>query len=236
MSAWLETVARTGTNIDAYLSFYSVYLPDRVRVEAKRPLVGEPYEIHPWNYALATMVFLAASLGLGMAFLLMMAVKLLPILARAIINHAREAGSWFWGGHLHMIALYFLYYLAVPVAAALALPAALLYGVYVAGRVGGAIVASRGALFPGWLVAREALVEANRGTTRYILNQNVPFLVLPSANPIHLQWLLAALLPFLIGLVVDAIAMAIITCLMLVPCLVCVRRRPCIRRRPSLHA
>jgi hypothetical protein len=210
----------------AALSVAQVYMRERVHAEIKRPLDGDeaPYEIHPWNYTLAALVAVFGGAALALAFLGLILLKLVPLLLRAVINHARSAGAWFKGGHLGMIVAYLGYFIGIPVVAALSLPASIAYGFYVGAQCGGTVVQTRGKLYAARVTAGKALDDANRQTNRYMFNQNVPFLVLPSANPIHIQWLLAAVIPVVVGLVVDTPVCLLIAAISYVPVTVRARR------------
>jgi hypothetical protein len=213
----------TGKNIESYLSFFHVYVPHKAVLEAKRPHEGEPYDIHPGNLGLAVLAVVLGGTFFGTALILLIALKLLPMLGRAYANHASSAGQWFKGGRIIMILGFMGYFLAIPIIAAIAFPIAFCYGYLVAFRAGKAIVDGRGSLEAGGMIFKDAFREVNKGTSKFIFNQDVPFLVLPSSNPIHLSWLVSGLIPLIVGWIINPFIMACILLVSYVPC--CVRAR-----------
>ena len=181
-----------------------------------------PLDIHPWNYTLAVLVYLLGWVTVSLVLMLVVLVKLPAIILRAYVNHVVAASAWgpfpwsknwkCWFSPAWWLAFPFL-----PVVAILLLPGTLVYASYVAAIAAADTVKERGALGPPLTRLYTAILTGHRETTRYILRQDVPGLVLPASTPVSLPWLCAGILPALLALVAVPALTLLVVLLAVVP-------------------
>jgi hypothetical protein len=177
------------------------------RMKAVRTMRTDvPFDLHPLRYTVALVLFLLFAVALPLVLFFLFLVKVIPITYRALSNHVRATLEWgpfpcYRGFNPKTALLYYLLYIALPIMALLLLPASLLYGLFEAARAALAMVRTNGTVVAGFAHAGDVVSKVDRETNKYILGKDVPFAVLPSAVDIHLPWVLAAVIPFLAGLV-----------------------------------
>jgi len=190
----------------------------------------EPWDLHPLNWLIALCTYALGWVVTSVLLLLIVAVKLLPMLLRAYSNHLYVFKVWSplpcsKGFKWYMGLGYFLAFGFFPVAGALLFPAMIVYAAYLAALAALDVVMYRGRVAPGLGRLREGIKVVQRETSRYIMRQDVPFLVLPSHNPISFPWLLAGLVPWLFALVLVPPLVTIAAALALLPSMVRARAR-----------
>ena len=193
-------------SLQAYWGFLTVWVTGHLRVARTSPAKGEPYNIHPWNYTLAALMYVLGWAFSSAVLVLIVLAKLVPIILRAYVNHVLAAPAygpfpwskkWMWW----FSPLWWLAFPLLPVGAALLVPGALVYASYYAAIAAADTVKERGAFAPGLTRLKEAILTGHRETTRYIMRQDVPFLDVPSSGPVSLPWLLIGIIPALLALV-----------------------------------
>lgn len=115
---------------------------------------------------------------------------------------------------------YFLAFGFFPLAGALLFPAMVVYAAYLSAQASVDVLAYRGRIGPGLGRLSDGISLVQKETSRYIMRQDVPFLVLPSHNPISFPWLLAGLLPWVFALVVVPPLVTLAAVVALLPCMV----------------
>jgi len=232
--------------LQGFWGFCTGYLVNAARHvrTARFPPDHEPWDLHPLNWIVALGTYVLGWVVTSVLLLLIVAIKLLPMLLRAYSNHVYVFKVWSplpcsknfkW----YMGLGYFLAFAFFPVAGALLFPAMIVYAAYLAALAALDVLLYRGRVTPGLARLSEGVKAVQRETSRYIMRQDVPFLVLPSHNPISLSWLLAGLLPWVFALVLVPPLVAIAAVLALLPSMVRSPRRllpacrRALRRAPS---
>ena len=193
-SGWVETWEMALDNVAAFHGFCAVWVPGQLRLlRTKRAAETAAVDIHPLNVLIAALMYVLGWPVMSALLLLLAAVKVLPMLLRAFVNHVLAAAVWSpipcsRGFKWWFSPAYWLIFPLLPVAAALLFPAMLVFASYVAAGAAVDAITSRGALSPGLGRMRDALVHVDTETTKYIMRQDVPFLVMPSATPVSLPW------------------------------------------------
>jgi len=218
-SGWHRVLKQMATNVTAYANFYAVFLPEWAHDRIVEPApAAAAREIHPGNWLLGLLTFLWTSVACIVVLVAMGALKLLPVLGRAYLNHFKAAGDWFRSGG-KMIAGWVGFLFLLPVLAVMALPAGVFYGVYVGYKAGGAVLSTHGQLAAALPVLKSHVLAIHKASGRYISGQDVPFVKLPAAE-VSFPWLMAGTLPFLVGLVLLPLPLLCLGLLFIMPCMV----------------
>jgi hypothetical protein len=80
----------------AFWGFCTQWVPGSLRHvrTARFPPEHDPWDVHPLNYAMAAVVYLVGWVGSGLLLLLIVALKVLLILLRAVSNHIYVFNVW----------------------------------------------------------------------------------------------------------------------------------------------
>ena len=242
-AGWQETFLTTQENLITYFYICTKGVPEELR-KLRRRTYSKRQEIYPLDWFVAIFIFFFLGGTLSTVLMAIIIAVKLPIIAyRAFSNHFRTYGDWFRSPTLifaWIIGLVFV----IPLGIALAVPAAIIWGLYKGGLSAGmimtrhmAVVASKASKkidiahaeslsgsFSYYVDAPlDSLLTAVKNmhieSTRYILRQDVPFLVVESNNPVSIPHLLVGLIASLIGVICVIPIMLTIILMSIVPVL-----------------
>lgn len=191
-SAWSHTLEQSWTNIVGYAYTYSLLLPEWAhkvitakskRLPVPQPEGGvavkeapiDPFEIHPLDWFVGFLIFVLVFPLFGALLAVIAAIKLLPIIARAYINHFSAAGNWFKS--TKSAVAWVLYLPFIPVVAVFLIPGSFIYSLYIGWKSGGAVIAAHGNPLACWPILKTSFTEVDRSSTRFIKGLDVPFVV-----------------------------------------------------------
>ena len=242
-AGWSETFITTQENLITYFYVCTKGVPDELR-KLRRRTYTKRQEIYPLDWIVAIVFFFCLGGVLSaVSMAIIIAVKLPAIAYRAFSNHFRTSSDWFRSPAL-IFAWVLGLLLVIPLGVALAVPAALIWGIY------------KGSLSASMIMTRHMDVVASKASkkidiaqaeslsgsfsyyvdspldslltsvknvhvesTRYILRQDVPFLVLESSNPVSVPWLAFGLVASVIGVICVIPIMLTIILMSIVPVL-----------------
>ena len=161
------------------------------------------YELNIFSTLLAVFFGWLGGIFLFAALIVILALKMVPILVRAVANHALNFNLW--ARSPVMIVAWFAALPAIPVVVAALVPGAVVYAFYYGWQAARA-VQSEG-LQAGATTLAFAFKKANADSTNYILRRDVPFLT-STSRPLSLPWLCAGFLPALLALILVPIVLA----------------------------
>jgi hypothetical protein len=216
-AGWEPTFHAAFRNLRYYLNTVTVGFAQYLKVIRTRKY-PKTVDIHPLNYSLALVMLPLGTVLLYLGLVLIHAVKGVATILRMYVNHFRNAGLWFRGPVLSVG--WVLGVPLLPVVWALVFLGALPYAGFHACKAADIVVNKRGNVVPALMHLWERTMNYHRVSTRYILGQDVPFLDLPQSNPVSVPWLLAGILPVLIGLVYAPVMVTVLALLSIVPCVV----------------
>jgi hypothetical protein len=242
-AGWQETFFTTQENLVTYFYVCTKGVPDELR-KLRRRTYTKRQEIYPLDWFVAIVFFfLLGGVLSAVSMAIIVAIKLPLIAFRAFANHFRTTNDWF-----RSPALIFAWFLGlvfiIPLGIALAVPLAIFWGLYKGGLSASMImtrhmdvVASKASRkidiaqaeslsgsFSYYVDAPlDSLLTAVKNihieSTRYILRQDVPFLVLESKVPISIPWLVLGLIASIIGVICVIPVMLTVILMSIVPVL-----------------
>ena len=141
--------------MQAYWGFCTQWVVGQLRHvrTARFPPEHEPWDLHPWNWLIALLLYCVGWVVTSVFLLLIVALKVLPILLRAVSNHVYVYSVWAplpWkrGFKWYMGLGYFLAFPFFPVAAALLFPAMIVYGAFISAQAAVDVATYRGRIGP----------------------------------------------------------------------------------------
>jgi hypothetical protein len=160
-AGWTDTLRAVAQNLQQYWFTCTLGARDKLRA-IRRKAWPYRYEVHPLNVLLAAITLPVGGAVLGALSVAILAVKLPFILFRAYSNHVRGVSLWCRGPLLTLA--WVLAIPAIPVGAALLLPAALAYAFYESYHASLMVMEHRGNMLPpihhlgqkAWRVHRES--------------------------------------------------------------------------------
>lgn len=214
-AGWKDTIIATGQNLQQYWYACTLGVREVLRT-VRRKAWAYQYEVHPLDILLAFLMVPIGGALASLVLLVMLVVKLPFMVLRAYANHFASARDWFRGPVMGIAWVAALP--AIPLAAALLVPATPIFAFYQAVEAAGILLAKNGDLLPPLVHLAAVAAKINRDTTRYILRMDVPF-ILPSRNPLSPLWLLAGLGPTILALINVPIVMLAVVFMSFVPVL-----------------
>jgi hypothetical protein len=205
-------------NILAYYGFCGSYIPSVLKdIRTKKQT---PVDFHPLDILVAFLVYILGFVFVAVTLALMLVVKLIFLLFRAYANHIQSTKLWFQGCVWWTVIGYFLLYILFPVAAVLLFPAAIIYASYIATLASAAVMRNDGIPVESFWILIGGISSMNIESNRYILNQDIPYLTTQTSSPVFLHWILAGLIPAILGFPVILIASLVLVLIGVVPVMI----------------